>query len=102
MSLEAVAGKNPVSHVGKIYNVMATLMARDIHENIEAVEEINVLLLSAIGRPIGQPQAAVAELSVKGEVTAALDGRVRAIVHRWLTNADQVTNLILNQQVPLF
>jgi len=102
MSLEAVAGKNPVSHVGKIYNVMATLMARDIHENIEAVEEINVLLLSAIGRPIGQPQAAVAELSVKGRITAALDRRVRAIVHRWLTNADQVTDLILNQKALLY
>lgn len=102
MSLEAVAGKNPVSHVGKIYNVMATLMARDIHENIEAVEEINVLLLSAIGRPIGQPQAAVAELSVKREITAALDRRVRAIVHRWLTNADQVTDLVLSQKAPVF
>jgi len=102
MSLEAVAGKNPVSHVGKIYNVMATLMAQDIHENIEAVEEINMLLLSAIGRPIGQPQAAVAELSVKGEITAALDGRVRAIVHGWLANADQVTDLILNQKAPLY
>jgi S-adenosylmethionine synthetase len=102
MSLEAVAGKNPVSHVGKIYNVMATLMARDIHENIEAVEEINVLLLSAIGRPIGQPQAAVAELSVKGGITATLDGRVRAIVHRWLTNTDQVTDLVLSQKAPVF
>jgi S-adenosylmethionine synthetase len=102
MSLEAVAGKNPVSHVGKIYNVMATLMARDIHDNIKAVEEINVLLLSAIGRPIGQPQAAVAELSVKGGITTALDRRVRAIVHRWLTNADQVTDLILNQKALLY
>jgi S-adenosylmethionine synthetase len=102
MSLEAVAGKNPVSHVGKIYNVMATLMARDIHENIAAVEEINVLLLSAIGRPIGQPQAAVAELNVKGKITAALKGQVRAIVHRWLTNTDQVTNLILQQEAPLY
>ena len=77
-------------------------MARDIHDNIKAVEEINVLLLSAIGRPIGQPQAAVAELSVKGGITTALDRRVRAIVHRWLTNADQVTDLILNQKALLY
>ncbi len=102
MSLEAVAGKNPVSHVGKLYNVLATLIARDVHENIDAVEEISVLLLSAIGRPIGQPQAAVAELSVKGGITTALEEQVRTIVHRWLANADQVTNLILNQKAPLY
>ena len=30
MSLEAAAGKNPTAHVGKIYNVLAFLMAREI------------------------------------------------------------------------
>ena len=37
MSLEAAAGKNPVSHVGKLYNVLATLIARDIHAKVEGV-----------------------------------------------------------------
>jgi S-adenosylmethionine synthetase len=32
MSLEAAAGKNPVAHVGKLYNVVA----RDVHESIVA------------------------------------------------------------------
>jgi S-adenosylmethionine synthetase len=102
MSLEAVAGKNPVSHVGKIYNVMATLMAQDIHENIEGAEEVNVLLLSAIGRPIGQPQAAVAELSIEGEITAALQKQVEEIISRWLAKVDEITELVLAQKAPLY
>ena len=102
MSLEAVAGKNPVSHVGKIYNVMATLMARDIHENVESTQEISVLLLSEIGRPIGQPQAAVIELEAREGITTALDGRVRAIVDRWLMNVGEVTDLVLAGTAPIF
>jgi S-adenosylmethionine synthetase len=31
MSLEAVAGKNPVAHVGKIYNVLANKIANAVH-----------------------------------------------------------------------
>lgn len=102
MSLEAVAGKNPVSHVGKVYNVMATLMARDIHENIEGVEEVNVLLLSAIGRPIECPQAAVAELSVKGKITAAIQKQAEQIISRWLANVAEITELVLSQKTPLY
>ena len=51
MSLEAAAGKNPVTHVGKIYNVVA----RDISEAlVAAVPEIShaqCLMVSRIGSP---------------------------------------------------
>jgi len=40
MSMEAAGGKNPVSHVGKIYNILANLIARDIAEEIEGVQEV--------------------------------------------------------------
>lgn len=54
MSLEAAAGKNPISHVGKIYNVVA----RDIAEAIVGMSEVaaaECLLLSRIGDPITRP-----------------------------------------------
>ena len=102
MSLEAAAGKNPVSHVGKIYNVLAMLMARDIYEKIGAVEEVNVQLLSTIGRPIHQPQVTVIELGVEKDVTGALSTQARTIVSNWLTNIDKVTDRILSQQVAIF
>ncbi|MCC6208912.1 MAG: methionine adenosyltransferase [Gammaproteobacteria bacterium] len=102
MSLEAAAGKNPVSHVGKIYNVLAMLLARDIYEKIGAVEEVNVQLLSTIGRPIHQPQVTVIELGVEKDITGALSTQVRMIVNNWLTNIDKVTDRILSQQVAIF
>ncbi len=62
MGTEAAAGKNPVSHVGKIYNVLAHRIAREIHQNIEGVSEVYVLLLSRIGAPIDRPQMAAAQI----------------------------------------
>lgn len=55
MSLEASAGKNPVSHIGKIYNHFAFDLSRAIVENHFA-EEANVFIVSQIGKPITQPQ----------------------------------------------
>lgn len=55
MSLEAVAGKNPVTHVGKIYNIVA----RDVAEAIVAAEPgiaaAHCLMVSRIGTPVTQP-----------------------------------------------
>jgi S-adenosylmethionine synthetase len=56
MSLEAVAGKNPINHVGKIYNILANKMAREIYSRGEGdIIEVHVKLLSQIGRPINDP-----------------------------------------------
>ena len=55
MSLEAFAGKNPVSHVGKIYNHFAFDLSRAIVEN-KFSEEASVFIVSQIGKPITQPQ----------------------------------------------
>jgi len=62
MGTEAAAGKNPVSHVGKIYNVLAHKIAKNLYENIEGIREVYVLLLSRIGTPINRPQVATAQV----------------------------------------
>ena len=78
MGTEAAAGKNPVSHVGKIYNVLAHKIAREIYEKIEGIEEVTVLLLSRIGTPIDQPQVSTAQVRLKkgrsmGEVVKPIE-----------------------------
>lgn len=59
---EAVAGKNPVSHVGKIFNVLAHRLARRIFEGIEGLAEVQVFLVSRIGLPIDRPQLVYLQL----------------------------------------
>jgi S-adenosylmethionine synthetase len=56
MSLEAAAGKNPVTHVGKLYNVIANRVARSVVAQVPGVEESHCFLLSRIGQPVDEPQ----------------------------------------------
>jgi S-adenosylmethionine synthetase len=57
MSLEAAAGKNPVSHVGKIYNILATKLAGLVVEEVPSVKECHIAMLSQIGRKIDDPKS---------------------------------------------
>ena len=65
MGTEAAAGKNPISHVGKIYNLLAHRIAKKIYQSVEGVEEVFVLLLSEIGQPIDQPKMANAQIRLQ-------------------------------------
>jgi S-adenosylmethionine synthetase len=58
MSLEAAAGKNPVTHTGKLYNLLAQRMAHALVGEIPGVEGAQCYLLSRIGSPIDQPPLA--------------------------------------------
>jgi S-adenosylmethionine synthetase len=56
MTMESVAGKNPVTHVGKLYNIAAGLIAEKIIEALPAVASVEVYLVSRIGHPVAEPQ----------------------------------------------
>ena len=79
MSLEAVAGKNPVGHVGKVYNVLAAAMAGEICEALPEVREASVQLVAQIGRPVSAPLACFVEIIAWDAITDSLRGRVRDI-----------------------
>lgn len=57
MTMESVAGKNPITHVGKLYNVLAGLTAQTIVDALPNVLAVEVYLVSSIGRPINEPAA---------------------------------------------
>lgn len=71
MSLEAVCGKNPVSHVGKLYNVVASRAAAAIVADVAEVEEAYCFLASHIGCSILEPR--VFDIKVRLEDARALD-----------------------------
>jgi len=63
-SAEAAPVKNPVAHVGKIYNVLAQVLAEDIHKKVRGLREVTVWITSQIGKPVSLPQAVVLEVSL--------------------------------------
>jgi S-adenosylmethionine synthetase len=65
MTLESVAGKNPVTHVGKLYNLAAGLLAQALVDEIDAIREAECVLVSRIGHPVDDPQ--IAELRIRAD-----------------------------------
>lgn len=102
MSLEAVAGKNPLSHTGKLYNVLAARIARDIHARVADVEQVGVQLLSNIGKPVDQPEVAAVEVEVAGGLSGPRRREIAAIVDQALGDLERVTRAILDDEVTLF
>jgi S-adenosylmethionine synthetase len=64
MNMEAVAGKNPITHVGKIYNIVARMIAERIVRELPDVEEAYCYMVSQIGQPIDQPQSVECKLRI--------------------------------------
>ncbi len=94
MSLEAPAGKNPLAHVGKVYNVLSKFIAEDIYEKTD-VEEVSVKLLSQIGKPINKPKVVDVEVVEPGSLSD-VQYESEEIVSDWLDNINRVTEEILN------
>ncbi len=87
MGTEAAAGKNPVSHVGKIYNFLAHKTAEKIYKNVEGIREVYVLFMSRIGTPIDSPPMASARVLLeRGFVLKDVSRRVTMVLEEELSN----------------
>jgi S-adenosylmethionine synthetase len=103
MSMEATSGKNPINHVGKIYNILSNEIANDIAENVEGVKQVNILLLSQIGKPIDQPKAATSQLILEdGYKMDDISKKVESIVDGWLENVSSVTENVVKGKARTF
>lgn len=65
MTIECAFGKNPVTHVGKLYNVAASLIAEDLVAGHPELASAECFLVSQIGHPIDQPQLVDVRLSLR-------------------------------------
>jgi S-adenosylmethionine synthetase len=101
MTMEAIAGKNPVSHVGKIYNVLAGRAASEIAE-LEGVKEAYVTLVSKIGAPIGQPLLRGVAIAGDLQLTLGLESEVDSILDRWLQSTDDLVEEFVKGKLTLY
>lgn len=102
-SLEAAAGKNPVSHVGKLYNVLALQAAQAIVVAIRDVRQAEVILLSQIGRPLEDPLLATAHLTMKeGQLTPGVRDAVVQILQQQLNDVGDVRRAIMQGATGLY
>jgi S-adenosylmethionine synthetase len=104
MSLEASAGKNPVNHVGKIYNILGNLIANDIvKETGGNVKEVHVRILSQIGKPVDQPQVASLQiLPADGVKLSAVRADAEAVANGWMDQIGTIPRRLLTGKLSVF
>ncbi|MGC8652093.1 MAG: methionine adenosyltransferase [Candidatus Micrarchaeia archaeon] len=103
MTLEAAAGKNPVNHVGKIYNIFANKLANDIVREYPQIVECYVSLVSQIGRPIDDPKGLYIETLVeKGSEYDSIKSKVGDIAEESLKNMGEVSRSIQEGRYDMF
>jgi len=104
MSMEAAAGKNPVTHVGKLYNVLAMLTAQDIvHEHEGDVKEVHVRIVSQIGRRIDDPHvASVQVIYADNADVSKVNNNIKNLVDSRLENINKLTNMFVDGKVSVY
>ncbi|MEZ3172084.1 methionine adenosyltransferase [Halorubrum sp. RMP-47] len=103
MSMEATSGKNPVNHIGKIYNLLSTRVAESVTNEVEGIRDLQVRLLSQIGRPIDEPHVADAQIVTEdGVALSDIEADVLAIVDRELADVTDVTRSVIEGDVSTF
>ena len=103
MSMEATSGKNPINHIGKIYNLLSTEIAKECCQKVDGVEEMYVRLLSQIGHPIDYPHiASVQCITKRGFSFRDFAPEVEEIVEKRLENITDITKLVIDGKLTTF
>ncbi len=103
MSMEATSGKNPINHVGKLYNLLSNKIANDIAENVPGIEDVYLRILSQIGKPIDQPLIASAQVIPQdGASMKMIQSESEAIIDKWLSDITKITDMIAKGELDTF
>lgn len=103
MSMEATSGKNPIRHVGKIYNLLSTQIANKIVEDVEEVGEVYVRILSQIGKPIDEPHMLSIQTTVKeGANYSSVQSEAEGIANQWLDDILTIQEKLMKGELKTF
>lgn len=103
MSMEASSGKNPVNHVGKMYNVLANQIAESVVGNVDGIRDLRIRLLSQINTPIDDPLVADANVATEpGIEVDDIEDAVREIIDEELAAVTTVTDRVLAGEARTF
>jgi S-adenosylmethionine synthetase len=103
MSLEAAAGKNPVTHVGKIYNVVARDIAEALVATVPEIARAQCLMVSSIGAPVSEPAIMHIKLATgNGAPAEGLRTRVEEVAAERLASLPGLVDAFVAGTIELF
>jgi len=103
MSMEATSGKNPVNHIGKIYNLLSTEIAESVAADVDGIRQLQMRLLSQIGRPIDHPHVADAQvITDEGVDIEDIRADIEATIDDELANVTGITRRVIEDELSTF
>lgn len=104
MSLEAVAGKNPVSHVGKVYNVIAQQIVENLVSAQPDITAAECLLVSRIGTPVSEPALVQVKIATRDSASSSepFKERVAALVIGYLSRTAELVEEFVKGRISQF
>jgi S-adenosylmethionine synthetase len=103
MSIEAVAGKNPVSHVGKIYNVVARQIAELVVAELSEITRAHCFMVSRIGAPVTCPAIVAISVFVRdNRPVAELRNQIEAIAADRIARIPALVDDFVSGNIELF
>lgn len=79
-TMEAWAGKNFKTHVGKIYSFASQSLAKAMVENIEEVSESTITLVGKIGDPVSEPLYVLSDFKITDGNESAIKEKILDIL----------------------
>lgn len=100
---EATAGKNPVSHIGKIYNILSFQLADEIIHQLNSLDEVFVLMYNVIGNAVNKPKAIIVQPITKNnnELEKTEKNKINEIVEKKFEKLDDLCNDLILGKIPI-
>ncbi|MFN3384535.1 MAG: methionine adenosyltransferase [Archaeoglobaceae archaeon] len=103
MSMEATSGKNPINHVGKLYNILSSMIADRCYKEVEGIKEVYVRILSQIGKPINDPKVlSVQVIPAKGYSVEKMEPKLKEIAEEMIGKITELTAKIVSGEIKTF
>ena len=103
ISTEAAAGKNPVSHVGKIYSLLTHRIASQVFQHVPGLSEVYVWLCCQIGQPINAPLIAAAQVILReGVGLPDVQPAVAKVIEEELTGIHEFSKRLVHGELPVW
>ncbi|EMA10290.1 methionine adenosyltransferase [Haloarcula vallismortis] len=103
MSMEATSGKNPVNHIGKIYNLLSTEIAQSVASEVDGIRQVQMRLLSQIGSPIDEPHVADATVVTEdGVAVGDVESDIQTVIDDELADVTDITRQVIEGNLSTF
>ncbi|MEE8196622.1 MAG: methionine adenosyltransferase [Acidiferrobacterales bacterium] len=103
MTLEAVADKNAVTHVGQLHNLAARAISEALSSEPGEISAARCALVSRIGQPVHTPQNVDIEVTTADEgLGPGLWARIRAITETKLQGINTLWQKVIRGSVAMY